>query len=155
MNHGINSTRLWNCTGGTNTIFPEAVIWDGVSQLLHVVQLGWDLVTMKIIVYDLHSFQTHQIIQWDFVLCEWRRCHPGRNHFHQERNASWRDKGDQSESCCVDMQGINGLTACQKNALYSITDPLGFPLIYYPSVTNPIFYKCTSPFPSPKSTQIR
>lgn len=47
------------------------------------VQLGWELVNMKVIANDLHHLHPQQ---WALVLCGWGRRYSGRFYIHQERN---------------------------------------------------------------------
>lgn len=72
---GIESTHLWNCNKGKNTIFPkifpELVFFDVVEGIIQHktpksltgVRLGWDLVTEKAMAYDLHNVHTHETIE--------------------------------------------------------------------------------------------
>lgn len=43
----------------------------------------WELVSLKVISYDLHHCQSSDV-NWALVPCGWRRGQPGRDHSHQK-----------------------------------------------------------------------
>lgn len=46
------------------------------------VELGWGLVTLKVVAYDLHHFHPDEIVHWELVHCGWGWSLRGRDHSH-------------------------------------------------------------------------
>lgn len=77
---------LWNCSGGMNTVFPKDGSWfdgDGreaqsdtsLQNLPYGVLLDWDMMTLKVVAYQLHHFHPHH----SFKPCGRGHCNPERD----------------------------------------------------------------------------